>query len=123
VTLIDTCVWIYFLGGRQRTLVDEVARLVQADEVLGHPFVHGELLMGTGGNSRVELLRSYPDLAPAPVSSHQTVVELVRKHRLANRGLGWIDAHLLAAAKEAGAKLWTEEAALKQAARELGLAL
>ncbi len=122
MTLIDTCVWTFFIGGRHRALAAEASRLIRADEVLGHPFVHGELLMGTGGHGRAELLRSYPDLVPAPVSSHARVAEMVRKNKLANRGLGWIDAHLLAAAAEAGARLWTEETALKQAARELGLA-
>jgi hypothetical protein len=43
-------------------------------------------------------------------------------HRLAGRGLGWIDIHLLASAMLSGATLWTVDRGLDDAARDLGLA-
>ncbi len=119
MTLVDTCVWIYFLNGRSPRILDEMNRLLAADEVLGHPFVYGELLMGTGGRGRAALLRAYPDLSHARVASHESVVALVERQKLANQGIGWIDAHLLASAVAGGARLWTEEAPLKRAADKL----
>jgi predicted nucleic acid-binding protein len=38
------------------------------------------------------------------------------------RGIGWVDAHLLASAIEARAQLYTADAALQAVAREFGIA-
>jgi hypothetical protein len=46
---------------------------------------------------------------------------LVESHRLAGTGIGWIDAHLLAAARLAGIGLWTLDGPLVAVAVELGL--
>jgi hypothetical protein len=53
---------------------------------------------------------------------HGDVVEFVRDRRLHGRGIGWIDAHLLASALVGRQKLWTIDPRLAVLARELGVA-
>jgi predicted nucleic acid-binding protein len=49
------------------------------------------------------------------------VLRLIEDRRLWGRGLGWIDAHLLAAALVSHCRLWTLDKRLASAASELGL--
>jgi hypothetical protein len=53
---------------------------------------------------------------------HRDVVEFVRDRRLHGRGIGWIDAHLLASALVGRLTLWTTDPRLAVVARELGIA-
>ena len=46
-------------------------------------------------------------------------MEFVESHGLAGRGIGWVDAHLLASARLGGIGLWTLDARLAAAARAL----
>ena len=58
----------------------------------------------------------------APVVPHGDVVAFVRERRLHGRGVGWIDAHLLASALVGRLKLWTTDPRLATLAEELGIA-
>jgi len=58
----------------------------------------------------------------APLVPHQEVVAFVRERKLHGRGIGWIDAHLLASALVARVQLWTADAPLRATAEELGIA-
>jgi hypothetical protein len=49
------------------------------------------------------------------------VVELVKRRKLSGRGIGWIDAHLLASALVARSMLWTADTALTGIAGDLGI--
>jgi len=49
------------------------------------------------------------------------VLQLIEDRRLWGRGLGWIDAHLLASALLSNCQFWTLDKSLGQAATELGL--
>jgi hypothetical protein len=55
-------------------------------------------------------------------ADHREVRAFVENHRLAGRGLGWVDMHLLAATRLAGARIWTIDRGLERAARDLDLA-
>ena len=92
--MVDTSVWIRFLSNRApyAAALDE---LLSRDEVSGHDFVHGELLVGDKGGRR-QLLANYERMDQARVVSHDEVVAFVRDRRLYGRGIGWIGAHLLA---------------------------
>jgi hypothetical protein len=50
------------------------------------------------------------------------VVAFVRNRRIHGRGIGWIDAHLLASSLVGRLKLWTTDPRLMAAAKELGVA-
>jgi hypothetical protein len=45
----------------------------------------------------------------------------VRRRRLLRRGIGWVDAQLLASALAAGATLWSVDADLVAASADLGI--
>jgi predicted nucleic acid-binding protein len=55
----------------------------------------------------------------APLIEHEEVVAFVESERLMERGLGWIDVHLLASARLARIPLWTRDRRLASAARVL----
>jgi hypothetical protein len=120
IILVDTSVWIRFLSNRAPHAA-ELDGLLSRDEVSGHEFVYGELLIGDKGGRR-QLLSSYEQIHQAPAVPHREVVEFVRNRRLHGRGIGWIDAHLLASALVARLKLWTVDPRLAVIARELGVA-
>ena len=117
--LVDTPVWIRFLSNRA-PYAGELDALLSRDEVSGHDFVYGELLIGdTGG--RQELLAHYERMDQAPVVGHADVVAFVRDRKLHGRGIGWIDGHLLASALVGRLKLWTTGSPLAALAKELGI--
>jgi predicted nucleic acid-binding protein len=120
IVLADTSVWIRFLSNRA-PYAAELDGLSSRDEVSGHEFVYGELLIGDKGG-RKQLLADYEQMHHAPAVPHVDVVEFVRSRRLHGRGIGWIDAHLLAAALVGRLQLWTIDPRLAVLARELGIA-
>jgi predicted nucleic acid-binding protein len=117
--LVDTSVWIRFLAGRE-PYAARLDELLERDEVLAHDLVYGELLIGDRGGRPV-LLASYRILSRAATASHDEVVELVRSRKLHGRGIGWVDAHLLASALITDAPLWTTDPRLADLAVELGV--
>jgi predicted nucleic acid-binding protein len=60
-------------------------------------------------------------LPSAGVVPHGEVLELVRQRRLARRGIGWVDAHLLASALTSSAVLWSVDSDLSAVAADLGI--
>jgi len=119
IVLVDTSVWIRFLSNRAPDAA-ELDRLLSRDEVSGHEFVYGELLFGEVGG-RKQLLNDYEQMHHAPVVAHDDVVAFVQARRLHGRGVGWIDAHLLASALVGRLKLWTTDPRLAVVAAELGI--
>jgi predicted nucleic acid-binding protein len=119
IVLVDTSVWIRFLSNRA-PYAAQLDGLLSRDEVSGHDFVFGELLMGDKGGRR-QPLADYERMHQAPIVPHADVVEFVRERRLHGRGIGWIDAHLLASALVGRLKLWTTDPPLATLAEELGI--
>ena len=95
--------------------------LLSREEVSGHDFVYGELLIGDKGG-RKRLLTDYEQMHQVPVVPHANVVAFVRDRRLHGRGIGWVDAHLLASALVGSLRLWTADPRLATLADELGVA-
>lgn len=115
--LVDTSVWIDHL----RDGDDDLSRLLEATQVLAHPFVVGEMACGNLAN-RAEVLRLLGDLPKAATASDQEVLYFIDQHRLMGRGIGYVDAHLLAAVLlNPPARLWTRDKRLGTIADELGL--
>ena len=116
--LVDTSVWVDHLRGEEPHLVS----LLSENQVLGHPMVIGELACGNLRN-RDELLQDLKGLPAIPSASHDEVLYLIEERRLMGRGIGFIDAHLLAATVLAApAKLWTKDMRLLKVAVALRLA-
>lgn len=120
MVLVDTSIWIRFLAGTE-PFASNLDRLLSGDEVLGHDFVYGELLIGDRG-SRTKLLAEYKVMRQAALVTNPEVVEFVRHHKINGRGIGWIDAHLLASAIVATSRLWTADRPLGAVAQDIGVA-
>jgi predicted nucleic acid-binding protein len=120
MVLVDTSVWIRFLANRA-PYAAELDRLLGLDEVTGHEFVYGELLIGDRGG-RGKLLAAYERMDHADKVPHCDVVAFVSDRDLYGRGLGWIDVHLLASAIVGRLQLWTADSRFSTVANELGVA-
>lgn len=119
IVLVDTSVWIRFLSNRA-PYAAQLEGLLSRDEVCGHDFVYGELLIGDVGG-RKQLLADYEQMHRAPVVPHGDLVAFVRNRRIHGRGIGWIDTHLLASSLVGRLKLWSTDPRLMALARELGV--
>jgi predicted nucleic acid-binding protein len=118
VILVDSSVWIDHLRRDDERLV----QLLVAEEVLGHPFITGEIALGHL-QRRDAVLADLRDLPQTAVATDKEVLDLINRLPLFGRGIGYVDAHLLAAVQlTANTKLWTRERRLREAAAELGLA-
>jgi predicted nucleic acid-binding protein len=118
VILVDTSVWIEHL----RAGSERLATLLNKGEVLLHPYVIGELALGNL-QRRDAVLADLRDLPQATVASDAEVLRFIDSRTLFGRGIGYVDAHLLAAARlTAGAELWTHDRRLQAVAAELSLA-
>ena len=120
MVLVDTAIWIRFLVGTE-PYASELDRLLADDEVLGHDFVYGELLIGDRGG-RPKLLGAYKEMRQAASVPNPEVVEFVRHRKINGRGIGWIDAHLLASAIVAHSTLWSADRLLAAVAQDIGAA-
>jgi len=114
VVLVDTSVWVEHL----RRGLSQLAALLSDGEVACHPFVVGELACGTLRN-REEILSLLRELPTVQEVGHEEILVFLENHRLAGKGLGFIDVHLLASALIAGVPLWTLDRRLRDAARRL----
>jgi predicted nucleic acid-binding protein len=111
-------VWIDHLRAGDKRLASNL----EAGQILIHPFVIGEIALGHL-RSRSRILESLRELPMATVASEDEVMHLIDDEKLYGRGIGYIDAHLLASARLSGnAKVWTRDQILGRAAHDLGLA-
>lgn len=115
--LVDTSVWIDHLRQGDAAL----AATLQAGAVGMHPFVVGELACGNL-HARAEVLGLLQALPHVSKATESEVLYFIDNHRLMGRGIGYVDAHLLASSRLAGASLWTRDKRLHAVATELALA-
>jgi predicted nucleic acid-binding protein len=115
VILVDTSIWIdHFRGSNS-----ELARHLDQGKVLIHPFIIGELALGYL-TDRDRILAALNDLPRALAATDEEVLILINNGKLFGLGIGYIDAHLLAATKlTAAASLWTRDQKLHSAATKL----
>ena len=115
--LVDTSVWIdHFRQGDAA-----LTTALEAGQVGMHSFVLGELACGNL-RSRVEVLSLLQALPAMPVNTDQEVLFFIDRHELMGRGIGYVDAHLLASARLGSTQLWTRDKRLRAVASEMGLA-
>lgn len=112
--LVDTSVWIDHLHKSVPTL----AEALEAEEVVTHPFVIGELACGDLRNRR-EFLDLLSTLPRAALATDEEALVMIEDQRLMGKGLSYIDVHLLAAAMLTEAQLWTTDKRLQSIAEQL----
>jgi hypothetical protein len=70
------------------------------------------------------VLGALMDLPQANVATCPEVLHFIDRHALSSSGIGYVDAHLLAAVRlTAGVALWTRDQRLRGVAGRLGLAM
>jgi predicted nucleic acid-binding protein len=118
VILADTSVWIdHFRGGDPRLHV-----ALTEGEVLMHPFIIGELACGNFAR-RDETMDLLGQLPMSRVATHEETLAMIDRRKLMGRGIGYVDAHLLAAvAITPDARLLTNDKRLAGVAVALKLA-
>lgn len=115
MVLVDTSVWVDHLRRADPVLM----QLLEADEVLTHPFVIGELACGLLAD-RQTFLYNLSRLARVRSADDGEVLEFIERRQLMGRGVGYLDMHLLASAcLTPGVRLWTRDRKLAALVAEL----
>jgi predicted nucleic acid-binding protein len=119
VILADTSVWVDHL----REGDAELARRLEAAQVVCHPWVIAELALGTL-KARAEVLGLLDGLPALPVASVDEVRGMIEARGLAGSGIGFVDAGLVASCLLVpGTTLWARDRRLGRVAEGLGVAL
>jgi predicted nucleic acid-binding protein len=117
VILVDTSVWVDHL----RTGLPQLQAALEANDVVMHPWVIGELACGNL-RYRAQVLQLLKGLPGATMASDGEVLLLIEQEQLMGRGIGFVDAHLLASARLTCCWLWSCDRRLNALARDLGVA-
>ncbi len=113
--LVDTSIWIDHFRRRDERLVE----LLSNGQVWMHPFVLGELALGNLV-PRSEIIAELKNLPQIDVATDGEVLEFIGTQNLFGLGIGYVDAHLLAAMRiTPGVTLWTRDKRLGIAAAGL----
>ena len=111
--LVDTSVWIDHL----RESEPELTQMLNANYVLTHPIVIGELACGNLPN-RERFLREMELLPVVASRTHDEVRRFVESERIMGRGIGFMDVHLLySVLNRQDALLWTRDRRLNRVAQ------
>jgi len=115
--LIETSIWIDHFRASDR----QVVSILDDGRLLVHPFVIGEIMLGNmrGREHIADMLGRMPQ---AIVANADEMLAFISLNRLGGRGIGYVDAHLLASARlTADARLWSRDKRLAAIAGELGV--
>jgi len=108
VILVDSSVWIDHF----RVPLTSLDVLLRHRRVLGHPAVRGEMAMGSL-KDRFAILAALDHLPAAELASDHEVLRAIEDNRWFSRGIGFIDAHLLASSMATpDTRLWTGDGRL-----------
>jgi predicted nucleic acid-binding protein len=116
--IADTGIWIDHINKGDAAL----ATLLRRRRIALHPMIIGEVALGSIPNRKLllEELRALPQAKPA---SHPEVMAMIEWSELFNCGIGYVDAHLLASAKQLpDGQVWTRDKRLHAQAKRLGVA-
>lgn len=91
LTLVDTSIWIAHL----RSPHQELIALLENGNAATHTAVIGELACGSL-KKRTVFLESLNRLLPVTEADPEEVHELIENKKLFGKGIGWVDAQLLA---------------------------
>ena len=116
--LVDTSVWVNHL----RSGLPSLAAALESNTVMIHPWIIGELACGNL-RDRIHVLDLLQSLPAGVVATDGEVLLLIEQQLLMGRGIGYVDAHLLASARLSRCRLWTDDRRLHNVALELGVGM
>lgn len=115
--LADTSIWVEYL----RRGDPEMEKLLSRDQIVTHPFVVAEIALGSLRKRR-ERLAELQSLLEVKIAQLSEVRHMIETRSLHGKGIGLIDAYLLASClMTPGTQLWTRDAAMARVARALGI--
>jgi predicted nucleic acid-binding protein len=115
--LADSSVWIDHLNRAD----NQVHALLEAGTLVVHPFIIGEIALGSLRNRR--LVDRLFEVRSVAVAEADEVLHFIESERLFGSGIGYVDAHLLASVRLApDLTLWTRDRRLSTVATRLGIA-
>ena len=116
MVLVDTSIWISHLRyGNSR-----LQKLLEDGRVVIHPFIIGELACGNISN-RTEIISLMQSLPMLDIIEHEELLLFIEQNQIMGKGLGFVDVHLMAAARLAGIPLWTQDKKFKQTCSRLSI--
>ncbi|AGS25819.1 type II toxin-antitoxin system VapC family toxin [Rhizobium etli] len=117
--LVDTSIWIDHFRHRDA----ELSKIIEEDRLLCHPFVIGELALGSL-RDRDAVMAFLAAQREAFIATHDEVMTMIDRHLIFSMGIGYTDAHLLASTLlDRRSTLWTRDKRLAAAAQKAGASL
>ena len=116
--LVDSSVWIDHFRGKESRL----APLLNEEQVVIHPFVIGELALGSLKN-RSQALHDLQLLPQVSSATDKETLEWIERRPILGKGIAWMDAHLLLSCILNNTELWTADKPLASVARFCGAKL
>ena len=115
--LADTSVWI----GHLRASDPLMESLLIRGKIAMHPFVVAEIALGSLKNRR-QKLGAMDSLRKVKVAQMGEVRRMIEAHALYSKGIGLVDAHLIASCLlTPETQLWTRDAAMMKVAADCGI--
>ena len=115
--LVNTSVWIDFL----RSGNPELENLLNSNRVVMHPMIIGELACGNLKN-RQSLFNLWNSLTTLTQASHKEVLYFIEHQQLMEKGIGYVESHLLASvALATNVRLWTCDKRLAEVTARLNV--
>jgi predicted nucleic acid-binding protein len=114
--LADTSVWVDHFRKRDAALYQQLQR----NNISIHPFIVTELVLGNLPD-RQNAIASLDRLPMVKVAQLNEVRHMIEAHSLFRRGIGFVDAHLLASTLiTPQTVLWSRDTRLRDVAETLG---
>lgn len=115
--LADTSIWIdYFRSGNE-----EMRELLHGGRIVIHPFLIGELALGSL-RERTKTLSFLDNLPCTAVARLEEVRQMIETRSLYSHGIGPTDAHLIASVFiTPSTQLWTRDKRLRAVAESLDI--
>jgi predicted nucleic acid-binding protein len=115
--LADTSVWVDHFRKRNAALYQQLQR----NAISIHPFIVTELVLGNLPD-RQKTIASLDLLPMVKVAQMSEVRRMIEAHSLFQRGIGFVDAHLIASTLiTPHTVLWSRDKRLRDIAQTLGL--
>jgi predicted nucleic acid-binding protein len=117
VILADTSVWIDHLRAGDHRMQE----LLNDEQIIMHPMIVAELGLGSV-RRRERTLAELDGLLEVKAAQLSEVRRMIEVRRLYGKGIGLIDAHLVASCLiTPGTQLWTRDTALKDVSKTIGI--
>jgi hypothetical protein len=91
--IFDTNVWISFFKGEKKALW--IKDMIIENQSILHPYIYGELLLGGIADKAEIMLQA---LEMTTLLDQNLIYRFIKKNKLNNKGVGWVDVNILMSA-------------------------